>query len=366
MNPKQVVSHFRFSILSIFVVVFLSAGVSAQIDAYDVKFENKSIALSFPALMTKIEKPALFYSKTDNSFKYNYPAEIENASGGYYYRGKMYCAWGKNPADGEYNARVIFGGLQSVTLSRDEALNITTPAGTPAKAYIRNYALVYPVTVNIYNRKQELLKTINFFTEKTPLNFRFVKEMVEPTLTSYNTPFASPEEIANYEKAGRHNKAAEKFAYFEAVRKADELIKNYFGTYDYDVELGAIVVKKKKAGTYKDLNETADLLMDGIAALKKGDYTLRDSLIKLALEGFKKLDALTEERMNAVAKEAVKYNILVCHALLGDVATASEELKTYSAGAIHRLESYPGRSIANYIGIVNFRELMKKNDKIDF
>ncbi|MCX6320106.1 MAG: hypothetical protein NTW29_22695 [Bacteroidetes bacterium] len=300
------------------------------------------------------------------SFKYNYQAEIENATGGYYYRGKMYCAWGKTPADGEYNAQVVFSGLQAVNTVRDEVVNITTPAGTAAKAYIRNYALVYPVTVNIYNRKQELVKTISFFSDKTPLNFRFVKEMAEPTITSSNTPFASLEEIANYEKAGKHNKAAEKFAYFEGVRKADEMIKNYFGTYDYDVELGALVVKKKKAGAYKDLNDAADVLMDGIAAHKKNDVPLRDSLVKSALESFKRIDALTEERLNATAKEALKYNILVCHALLGDIATASEELKVYAAGSIHRLESYPGRSIANYIGIVNFRESMLKKEKIEF
>ena len=128
-----------------------------------------------------------------------------------------------------------------------EAVRVAVP-GTynTTTNYFRTYNLVYPVTMHFY-KKGTIIKTIEFFTPSSPLPFKLNKNQIDLNLSSLNTPFPSKEEIAGLEKTGKVNKAAERYAYFEAIRKVDEIIKSYYGTFDYDFELGSFSIRKKKA-----------------------------------------------------------------------------------------------------------------------
>lgn len=345
-------------------ILFFAASATAQLSPSDIKFEYKSATISYGALVRKIEKPEKIYTTFNNTFKYNYPAEISNAAGGYTYRGKMYCGFAKSQQECEIAVISNFGGLQSAAAVRDEAVDVPVPGSyNTTKAYIRNYTLVYPVTVTVYN-KGVAVKTIDFFTASAPLHFRFTKELAEPTLTSYNTPFGSLQEIAGYESSGKLNKAAEKYAYFEAARKIDEIIKSYYGAFDYDFEIGTLSVRKKKSAAYADINETAALLEDGIKAFKKNNLPARDSLVNLALGKLSVLTASTEERLDATAREVILYNTLVGHALLGEISKAEEELTRYVSGGMQRQESFSGNSISRFISVLLMRNKLQSNGEL--
>ena len=355
--------NLRLTILST-IVFLVSFSTSAQIEPNDAKFDYKSATISFDGLIRKIEKPEKLYANANNTFKYNYPVEIDNARGGYTYRGKIYCNFVNQQSEAQVSIVSTFGGLQSATGTKDETVDVQIPGtGNTTKAYIRNYKLVYPVTMKFYE-KGNLVRTVDFFTESSPLYFRFTKDLTEISSTSYNTPFASVKEISDYEASNKMNKAAEKFAYFEAVRKIDEIIKTFYGSFEYDFEIGSLSIRKKKSAAYADINEASALLDAGISAYKKKNLVVRDSLVRLALGKLTSIAALTEDRLNPTAREVILYNTLVCHALLGETSKAQEELAKYVSGGVQRQESFSGNSISRFIGVSLFRSKIAQDSEI--
>jgi hypothetical protein len=344
--------------------IFISLDGNGQIDEGDVKFDYRSAVFSYDALIRKLEKPEKIYTNTSNTFKYNYPAQIDMVRGGYTYRGKLYCSFAKSQTEAEIRVVSTFGDIKTTSVAGDEAIKAVElgPFATPG-GYIRNYTIVYPVTIRVYN-KENLVKTIDFFTASEPLKFRLTKELVQSGITTYNTPFASPQEITSYESAGKVNTAAEKYAYFEAVRKVDEVIKNYFGTFDYDFEIGVMTVRKKKSGPYADLNEAAKVLEDAISAFKKKNLPVRDSLAKIALEKFTQMAASKEERISPVVQDMLNYNILVCHAVLGNFDKAEEGLTRHMATKIQRYETFSGNSINYFISVNKIRNKLQTGEII--
>lgn len=337
--------------------------VQAQLELKDLKFDYNNYSISYEPILKKFEKGDKFYSDIIKTFKYNYPAEIENASGGVWYRGKVSCTFVKRPAEAEVSALNNFEGLVSCKTAADETVNVPV-AGTynTTKGYIRNYSVVYPVTMTIYY-KGNIYKTIDFFTAAAPLNFRLTKELIEPTAGN-NTAFTSVQEIVNYENAGRVNKAAEKFAFFEASKKVDEILKNYIGSFDYDFLLGPVTVKKKKTAEYPELVEAVDIMEDGIKAYKKRDLPARDSLINKALNKFLQLSSSSDARYNKLAKEVFNYNILVCYSVLENAAKTDEYYAMHLTSEVQKAEHTTGNYILGLIQKTKERNNLKKEEKI--
>ncbi len=345
------------------VALLTTTECTAQLELKDLKFDYKNVSVTFDPLLKKLEKPEKFYSTTNNTFKYNYPVEIENASGGMFYRGRVYCAYAKKPTEADVSVISNFDGLQSCTFKSDETVNVSIPGSyNTTKGYIRYYTLVYPVTMTIYYQGK-YLKTIDFFNAAAPLQFRLTKNLVDPA-APYDAPFTGGLDIANYETSGKVNKAAEKFAYFEAVKRVDEVIKNYIGSYDYDFLLGPVAVKKKKSADYADLNAAADMMEDGIKAFKKNDMAGRDSLINKALEKFTQLYASAEARINPLAKDVLNYDILVCYAVLGNIAKADEYLAKHMTSEVQAAENITGTYISYFIQKLKIRNKLKADEKI--
>jgi hypothetical protein len=350
----------KVRIITLFILICLTnKQAKAQLDLGDLKFDYKNVAVPSYPIIRKFEKKDKFYSSINNSFKYNYPAEIENASGGVSYMGTFSATFTKQPAEAEFGTTNNFQGLLSYKTAKDET--ITGADGT--KTYIRNYSLVYPVTMTIvYNGKA--YKTIDFFTAESPLNFRFTKELADPAVTVSGTPFASVQEIMNYEASGKLDKAAEKFAYFEALKKTDEICKNYVGGYYYDFAIGPVVVKKKKSSEYADMNQAADILEEGIKAYKKNDLHTRDSLIQTALQKLDLLNNSAEQRINPIAREVINYNMLVCYAVLENVSKADEFFSKHMSSKVQAAERNTGSYISVFINWLKTREKFKSNDII--
>lgn len=344
-----------------FLICFTTLQTHAQLDLGDLKFDYSNTTIPGYPLIRKFEKKDKLYVDFNNTFKYNYPAEIENASGGVWYPGKLSVTFTKQPAEADFRVVSVFDGLQSWKAVRDEA--ITNADGT--KSLIRNYALVYPVTMKIYYNGQEY-KTIDFFTATSPLNFRFTKELADPAVTAPNTPFASVQELTNYEASVKLNKAAEKFAYFEALKKVDEITKNYIGSFDYDFPIGPVVVKKKKAGDYPDLKEASELLEDGIKAYKKSDLHTRDSLLNTALQKYEQINGSSDPRINPLAREVIQYNMLVCYAVLENIAKAEEYLAKHLSSKIQTGERNTGNYITWFITWLKARYKLKNDAVIHF
>lgn len=339
---------------------------TAQLSVNATKFDYKSITITCDALVRKFTKADKIYYDLQKSFKYNYPAEIENSAGGYTYRGKIAFTNTKSPQETDtFTIYTKFGGLISTKSTLTEKVQASIPGSyNTTTAFLPNYALVYPVSVMIY-KKGQLFKSIDFFTEASPLNFRFSKELVEPTLTSYNTPFSTELEIANYETAGKLNKAAEKYAYFSAIKKNDEVLKNYFGSFDYDIELGSFSIKQKKADKdYSDFNAATDILQSAISAFKKKDMVLKDSLAATALKSFSQLLNSSDPKITTVAKEVLVYNCSVGYALLGNIEKADEYLKMHMQSALQKEERFSGTSIETYLNILKLRKSLAENGKI--
>jgi hypothetical protein len=343
----------------------LTSSTYAQIDPNDVKFDYKNLTVGYDAMYRKLEKPEKLFTNINNSFAYNYPAEIDMLRGGYLYRGKVHCRFASSQSDADsFTVISDFKGLKALNFKDDESVPYT-PAGTynSVTGYIRNYNVVYPVTMHFY-KKGVLMKTVDFFTESAPLVFRLTKEQIDPKIQLMNTPFVSKQELADLEKAGRMNKAAERYAYFEAIRKVDELIKTYFGTFDYEFEIGSFSVRKKKAGAYADLNAAAEVLDNAIGALKKKNMPAKDSLARVALQQFQQLSALNDPRINAVVKSMLNYNMLVCYALLGEMDKASELLTAHRASDIQKVESFSAGCINRYLDVHAVREKFRSGEVV--
>lgn len=345
------------------IALIAATETKAQLELRDLKFDYRNVSVSYEPLLKKLEKPEKLYSTINNTFKYNYPVEIENASGGMIYRGRVYCAYAKKPGEADMGVISNFSGLQSCTFANDETVNVPIPGSyNTTKGYIRYYKLVYPVTMTLYY-KGNYFKTIDFFTAEAPLMFRVTKNLVDAT-AGYDSPFTGGLDIANYENSGKVNKAAEKFAYFEAVKKVDEIIKNYIGTYDHDFLLGPVTVKKRKTADYGDINEAADIMEDGIKAYKKNDTTARDTLLNKALQKFLDISTSAQPRINPLAKDVLNYNILVCYAVLGNMAKTEEYLARHMTSEVQQAEHITGEYINYFIAKLKIRNRLKTDDKI--
>jgi hypothetical protein len=341
-------------------IVFAHTG-SAQLDYNAVKFDYKSINPTFDAVIRKLEKSERVYAKYNYAFQFNYPAEIEQASGGNSYTGNMFCKWVNSPGEADsFSIQINFGSLKILRKEKDETVRLSLDVN----GFIRHYQVAYPATLLIY-KKNELVRKVSFFTEESPLLFKLSKEMVDKSINTYNVGFATTQEIDGHEKAGLVNKAAEKFAYVTAVRKAHEVIKNLYGDYNYELEIGYMSIKPKKTSAdYSDVNASAATLEQAINAYKKKNFGLRDSLAAKAKREFEILAVSTEARMVPVAKEIVNYNLMVCYALLGDVAKVEDMLKTHRQTVLQRGEPTSGISMGFYLEVLHLRNRLLKEQQL--
>lgn len=352
--------HLRKTFTFLSAILIGSASV-AQLDYNAVKFDYKSLNPTFDAVARKIGKPEKVFIKYNERFQFNYPAEIQNAAGGYLYRGNIYCKWVNSPAEADsFTLQVNFGNLNVMRTLRDEIVRVSLDVN----GVLRHYHVAYPVEVLVY-KKGELVKQVSFFTEERPLEFTFSKEMTDPSINTYNVAFASATEINEHETAGKVRKAAEKFAYFTAMQKVHEVLKNLYGDYSYEFEIGYLSIKPKKAAAdYTDVINSTATLEQAIVAFKKNNLVLRDSLAKKAQREFAGYAAATDERMTPVAKEVVNYNLMVSHALAGDVDKALEMLKTHRQTKMQERETFSGNSIGMFLEVMKLRQRLQAESKI--
>ena len=120
----------------------------------------------------------------------------------------------------------------------------------------------------------------------------------------------------------------------------------------------------RQSGPYADLNEAASVLEDAISAFKKKNLPIRDSLAKVALEKFTQIAASTEERINPVIQDLLNYNMLVCHALLGNFDKAEEGLTKHMATKIQRYETFSGNSISYFISVNKIRNKLQTGETV--
>jgi hypothetical protein len=353
---------FPLKCLLLFTVLFIT-GQSAfsQLDYNAVKFDYKSVNPSFDGVIRKLTKTERVYAKYNYNFQFNYPAEIETAAGGYLYKGNMFCKWVNTPGETDsISMQINFGSVKVIRTVRDEPVRLSLDVN----GYLRHYQVAYPATIFIY-KKNELVRKVSFFTDDSPLTFTFSKEMVDKTINTYNVGFASINEINDNEKAGKVNKAAEKFAYFAAMQKAHEVIKNLYGDYNYELEIGYMTIKQKKASAdYSDIIGSASTLEQAITAFKKKNMVLSDSLIRKAKREFETYTTLTDQRMVPVAKEVVNYNLMICYALLGETQKAAEMLKAHYQTNLQKAERFSGNSFGVFLDVLQLRNRLQNEQQI--
>lgn len=335
--------------------------VFAQLDYNAVKFDYKSLNPTFDGVIRKMDKNERVYAKYNYGFQFNYPAEIEGASGGYSYTGNMFCKWVNSLGEADsFSMQINFGSLKVLRKEKDETVRMSLDVN----GYIRHYQVAYPATLLIY-KKNELVRKVSFFTEERPLLFKLSKEMVDKSINTYNVGFATTQEIDGHEKAGLVNKAAEKFAYFAAMQKAHEVIKNLYGDYNYELELGYMSIKQKKAtADYSDVNASAATLEQAITAYKKKNFVLRDSLAAKAKREFETLALSTEARMVPAAKEVINYNLMICYALLGDAKKVEEMLTAHRQTTLQRGIPFSGISTGFYLEVLQLRNRLSTEQQL--
>lgn len=338
---------------------------NSQLDSRDFKLEDKAIIASYDGVLGVTSKDDKVYFYRNQRLMYTSQNDIDVSWASYFStRGKMYRQIVGTDSEGKYSIYLNFKGMSSLKTLKIETKEVAIPGSMDVKkVYTKSYTVYYPVIISIY-KEGKLIKTVDFLGENDPLVFRFTKNMTNSNLPYYDEYFNSIAEIDAFENSGLVNKLAEKFVYFKAEMIADEVIKNCFGTFDYDLNVGPITIKKKKSGDYIELSDANKILEEAVLSFKKKKFDVSDSLAAIALKRLETIYISTDPKYGKLGKDEVNYNMLICYLILGNLDKANELFQIHMKSEIQQYETSTGNFAGYFLKKLNMRNQLKSKEVI--
>ena len=335
----------------------LSAASMAQ-GTVRTSFSTVDLSLNYTALIATFTKDSAYHLSYPKRLTYHVESEctynifLNNNSSRL--SGKMLP-----PAnDGNVDIQVLSPGISNIALTnvRQQRINVNDPTGT--KGWLGDATFQFPFVVNI-SRNGQLIKSITYYSSAYQANMPFTKDLVDPSLAySPNRLFASADEVNNTFKNIATKKIIEATFATQAYNKISEMLFMLYGTYSFkgmSAYYGVVRPRGRKFD-YSDLDASNEAYKAAIKLHDVNDFVGRDSLMKVAKEGYTKMLNSGDKKIDINVKDMLLHNLAWCSYYLNEKEDFNKYLAAYSTTDTAKWDPSSLSAFNNTTGTLGLRE----------
>ena len=346
-------------ITTVFSLLLLSAASMAQ-GTVRTSFSAADLSLNYTALIATFTKDSAYHLSYPKRLTYHVESECTY---GIFLNNNTFRLSGKNlPSanDGNVDIQVSSPGISNVELSnvRQELTNKNDPASS--KGWLGNLTFQFPFIINI-SRNGQLIKSITYYSNTYQAKMSFNKELVDPSLAySPNKLFASSDEINNSFKSIATKKIIEATFATQTYNKISEMLFMLYGTYSFkgmSAYYGVVRPRGRKFD-YSDFDASNEAYKAAIKLHNVNDFVGRDSLMKVAKEGYTKMLNSGDKKIDINVKDMLLHNLAWCSYYLNEKEDFNKYLAAYSTTDTAKWDPSSLSAFNNTTGTLGLRELL--------